>query len=73
MDLPGVAVHRRRDDPPAAIPVLRALAPLDRSAAGDWLVSGHPDLGGRSPCSALRDGVEPHRVAALAAADEANT
>lgn len=56
---------------PALAPVLRALRPLDRWAAGVWLVGAHPELGGRSPRAALRDGEPPRRVADLAAADAA--
>ena len=56
---------------PELAPVLRALRPLDRWAAGVWLVGAHPDLGGRSPRAALRDGEQPRRVAALAAVDAA--
>ena len=57
------AVHR------SLVPALRALRPLDRWAAGVWLVGEHPDLEGRSPRTALREGEDPGRVAALAAAD----
>lgn len=56
---------------PALTPVLRALRPLDRWTAGVWLVSEHPDLGGRSPRAVLREGDASGRVAALAAADVA--
>jgi hypothetical protein len=59
------AVHR------VLAPVLREMAPVDRWAAGVWLVSDHPNLGGRSPRAALRDGEDPLRIAALAAVDAA--
>lgn len=52
-------------------PVLKALRGLDRWAAGTWLVSDHPALGGRSPRAALREGSDPDEVAALARADAA--
>lgn len=52
-------------------PVLRALRDLDRWAAGVWLVAEHPALGGRSPREALRAGVDPDEVAALARSDAA--
>lgn len=51
--------------------VLKALRGMDRWAAGVWLVSDHPDLGGRSPRQALRDGLQPEQVANLAARDRA--
>ncbi|OIQ80318.1 hypothetical protein GALL_379360 [mine drainage metagenome] len=56
---------------PGLTPVLRALRPLDRWAAGVWLASAHPELNGRSPRAALGEGDDPHRVAALATADAA--
>ena len=56
---------------PRLTPVLRALRPLDPWAAGVWLASAHPNLGGRSPRTALGDGQDPQQVAALAAADAA--
>lgn len=57
---------------PSLVPALRALKPLDRWAAGVWLVGEHPDLDGRCPRAALGDGEDPHRVAALAALAAAN-
>ena len=54
-------------------PVLRALAPFEPWAGGVWLVSAHPDLGGRSPRDALRDGEDPRRIAALAGIDAATS
>ena len=53
------------------VPVLRALRGMDRWQSGVWLVSDHPDLDGTSPRQALREGVDPAQVAALAAADRA--
>ena len=55
---------------PVLAPVLRALRGLDRWAAGIWLVTGHPDLGGQTPREALRHGTEPEAVARLALRDK---
>ena len=52
------------------VPVFKALRGLDRWSAGVWLVSDHPDLSGRSPRHALRDGVAPDVVARLAVRDK---
>lgn len=51
-------------------PVFKALRGIDRWLAGVWLVSDHPDLSGRSPRRALRDGVDPDVVARLAVRDK---
>ncbi|WP_183407752.1 hypothetical protein [Nocardioides marmoriginsengisoli] len=56
---------------PALAPVLKALRGSDGWVAGVWLTSEHPDLDGRSPRTALREGTDPHTVAALAAHDMA--
>lgn len=54
----------------ALTPVLKGLRGLDRWMAGVWLVAEHPDLGGRSPRQALRDGVDSGDVARLALHDK---
>lgn len=54
----------------ALAPVLKALRGLDRWMAGVWLVAEHPDLGGRSPRRALRNGVDSGDVARLALHDK---
>jgi hypothetical protein len=50
-------------------PALKALRGVDGWVAGVWLTSEHPDLEDVSPRAALRNGVDPAAVAALAAHD----
>lgn len=54
---------------PQLTPVLVALRGMDGWLAGVWLVSAHPDLDGRSPRQALREGERPAVVAWVAQHD----
>jgi hypothetical protein len=54
---------------PALAPVFKALRLLDGWSAAVWLISDHPDFGGKSPRRALRGQVDPDLVAEVARQD----
>lgn len=56
---------------PELLSVFHALLGLDGWVAAAWLTSPHPDLEGRSPREALREGIDARLVASIAHRDRA--